>query len=316
MRLVFLGTPAFAVPSLHVLAAAPDMEVAGVVCQPDRPAGRGGELRAPAVKAAATELGLPVYQPERIRRPEALAWLEAQAPEAMVVVAYGQLLPAAVFNLPRWGAINAHASLLPLYRGAAPIQWAIARGETVTGVTTMRIEAGLDTGPMLLRREAPIGPEETALELSARLAALAAELVLATLRGLAAGSVVAQPQPAAGATLAPLLTRTDATVAWSATPREIYNHWRGFQPWPGIATTFRSRRLQILACRPAPDPPGPGRPAGAAPGTLALAGDRLLAACGEGWLQLDSVQLEGRRPAPGADFARGARLQPGDRLGA
>jgi methionyl-tRNA formyltransferase len=316
MRLVFLGTPAFAVPSLHALAAAPDMEVAGVLCQPDRPAGRGGELRAPAVKAAAAELGLPVYQPERIKRPEALAWLQAQAPEALVVVAYGQLLPAAVFNLPRWGAINAHASLLPLYRGAAPIQWAIARGETVTGVTTMRIEAGLDTGPMLLRRETPIGPEETATELSARLAALAAELLLATLRGLAAGTVVPAPQPAAGATLAPLLTRADATVHWGAAAREIYNRWRGFQPWPGIATTFRGRRLQILACRPAPAPPGPKQSVGAAPGTLACTGDRLLAACGEGWLQLDAVQLEGRRPAPGADFARGARLQPGDRLGA
>ncbi|MGH9506853.1 MAG: methionyl-tRNA formyltransferase, partial [Terriglobales bacterium] len=175
MRVVFLGTPEFAVPVLAALAAAPDMELAGVVCQPDRAAGREGALRAPAVKTAAQALGLPLSQPERIRSPAAAEWLTARQPEALAVVAYGQILPAAVFAAPRWGAINAHASLLPKYRGAAPVQWAIARGETVTGVTAMQIEAGLDTGPVLLRRETPIGPAETAPELSARLAAMAAE---------------------------------------------------------------------------------------------------------------------------------------------
>ncbi len=314
MRVILLGTPLFAVPTLRALAAAPDFDLAGVICQPDRPAGRSGQLRAPAVKLAATELRLPLIQPERIRRAEALGWLAERAPEALAVIAYGQLLPAAVFNLPCWGAINAHASLLPRLRGAAPIQWAIAQGETVTGVTTMRIDAGLDTGAILLRREVSIGAEETAPQLSARLADLAAELTLATLRGLAAGTVTPQPQPSAGMTLAPLLTRANATVDWTVPSGAIYNRWRGFQPWPGIASTFRGRRLQILACHSAP-PSAVAALSATVPGTLAAAGAELLVACGANWLRLETVQLEGRRPSSGPDFARGARLQPGERLG-
>lgn len=308
MRVVLLGTPAFAVPTLQALAAAPDMDLAGVICQPDRAAGRGGALHTPAVKQAAQELGFTAFQPERIRNPEAIAWLAERRPEALAVVAYGQLLPAAVFDAPRWGAINAHASLLPKYRGAAPIQWAIARGETRTGVTAMRIEAGLDTGPMLLRRETAIAPGETALELAPRLAAIAAEVMVETLRGLAAGAVIPEPQNDAEASLAPLLSRADGEVRWAAPAVEIYNRWRGFQPWPGLASTFRGKRLQILACGAVAGP-------AAAPGQLALQGGELRCACGSGWLRLERVRLEGRAPVSGAEFARGARLGPGERLG-
>lgn len=308
MRVVFLGTPGFAVPTLQALAAAPDMELGGVICQPDRAAGRGGEPRAPAVKLAAQELGLIAFQPERIQSPEAIAWLTGRQPDALAVVAYGQLLPAAVFQSPRWGAINAHASLLPKYRGAAPIQWALARGETRTGVTAMRIEAGLDTGPLLMRRETAIAPDETAVALAPRLAAIAAEIMLATLRGLAAGTILPEPQNDAEASLAPLLSRADAEAPWAAAATEIYNRWRGFQPWPGLASTFRGRRLQILACAAVSGP-------AATPGQLAQRSGELHCACGRGWLRLDRVRREGRGPVSGAEFARGARLGPQERLG-
>lgn len=309
MRVVYLGTPEFAVPSLEALAAAPDIELLGVICQPDRQAGRGLERREPAVKTAAARLGLPLLQPERIKADEAQAWLEQRRPEALAVVAYGQILPRRVFELPRWGAINAHASLLPRYRGAAPIQWALARGETVTGVTTMRIEAGLDSGPILLQRALAIAPDETAPELSRRLAPLAAELLLETLRGLARDLVVPRPQDAAQATLAPLLAKEDGLADWSQPARELYNRWRGFQPWPGLHTAFRGQPLQLIRVRPAAG-------AAAAPGTLALDGEQLAAACGSGALVLDEVRLAGRAAVAGAAFARGARLRPDERLGA
>lgn len=311
MRVVYLGTPEFAVPSLEALAAAPDIELLGVICQPDRQAGRGLERREPAVKTAAARLGLPLLQPERIKADEAQAWLEQRRPEALAVVAYGQILPRRVFELPRWGAINAHASLLPRYRGAAPIQWVLARGETVTGVTTMRIEAGLDSGPILLQRALAIAPDETAPELSRRLAPLAAELLLETLRGLARDLVVPRPQDAAQATLAPLLAKEDGLADWSQPARELYNRWRGFQPWPGLHTAFRGQPLQLIRVRPAAD-----QAAAAAPGTLALDGEQLAAACGSGALVLDEVRLAGRAAVAGAAFARGARLRPDERLGA
>ncbi|HZT73064.1 MAG TPA: methionyl-tRNA formyltransferase [Terriglobales bacterium] len=309
MRVVYLGTPEFAVPPLEALAAAPDIELLGVICQPDRQAGRGLERREPAVKTAAARLGLPLLQPERIKADEAQAWLEQRRPEALAVVAYGQILPRRVFELPRWGAINAHASLLPRYRGAAPIQWALVRGETVTGVTTMRIEAGLDSGPILMQRELAVAPDETAPELSRRLAPLAAELLLETLRALAREAVVPRPQDAAQATLAPLLTKDDGLADWSQPARELYNRWRGFQPWPGLHTSFRGQPLQLIRVRPA------ASDAAAAPGTLALDGAQLAAACGSGALVLDEVRLAGRAAVAGAAFARGARLRPGERLG-
>jgi methionyl-tRNA formyltransferase len=299
VRIVFMGTPAFAVPTLRQLAAAPGMEVTAVVCQPDRPAGRGGQLRPPAVKLAAQELGLPVFQPLRMRGEEPLAWLRAQRPGVLAVVAFGQLLPPAVFNLPRWGAVNAHASLLPAYRGAAPIQWALANGETTTGVTTMQIDAGLDTGAMLEQRAVPIGPDETAPELSARLAELAADLMVATLRSLEKGTLVACPQPE-GATLAPLLTRADGRADWSAPASVLYNRWRGFQPWPGLHTTFRDKQLTIVRCRP--------RAGQAAPGLLVECDGTPAVGCGQGLLALEEVRLEGKQAVSGAAFANGARL--------
>jgi methionyl-tRNA formyltransferase len=308
VRIVFLGTPEFAVPSLERLSREAGIELTGVVCQPDRPAGRGGALRAPAVKLAAAALGLPVFQPQRIGSPEGVAWLRKQAPDALAVVAFGQLLAPAVFALPRYGAINAHASLLPQYRGAAPIQWAIARGEATTGVTTMRIDAGLDTGDMLMERTLAIPPEATARDLAPALAALAAELMVETFHALEAGAITPRPQPPSGS-LAPRLRREDGRVHWQAPARDLYNRWRGFQPWPGLHTFWRGRQMAILACHPVPPL------AAAQPGQVVFTGSELMVQCGDGALRLDHLRLEGRNPVSGPDFARGAHLEPGERLG-
>lgn len=306
---IFLGTPEFAVPALKSLAETPGLRLRGVVCQPDRPAGRGGTMQAPAVKTAALRLGLEVFQPEKIREPAGIEWLRARAPDALAVVAYGQLLPARVFELPRLGAINAHASLLPRYRGAAPIQWAIARGERETGVTTMRINAGMDTGEMLLQKSIAIGADETALELSRRLAEAAAELLPATLMELDAGTISSQAQEETQATLAPRLKKEDGRVDWNFAAEEIYNRWRGFQPWPGIFSLVAGERLTIQRCRIAT-----GEAHLAPPGTLLERAGEMTIACGAGALELLEVQLEGRKKISGAAFLRGARLEPGSRL--
>ncbi len=303
---IFLGTPEFAVPALERLAQSEGIRLRGVVCQPDRPVGRGAILQAPAVKLAAQRWGLEVFQPEKIRDEAGVQWLAERRPEALAVVAYGQLLPRRVFELPPLGAINAHASLLPRYRGAAPIQWALARGERETGVTTMRINAGMDTGDLLLRQSIAIGEDETAPELSRRLAALAAELLPATLLGLAAGTIAAVPQANAQATLAPLLKKEDGEVDWKLPARELYNRWRGFQPWPGIYTFAQGARLAIARCRISP--------ASGAPGTL-LPAETMSVACGQGALELLEVQPEARKRMSGGEFLRGAHLAPGARLG-
>lgn len=307
VRIVFMGTPDFAVPTLQSLvreAPARGWRVAGVVCQPDRPVGREGRVQATPVRRAAMELGIESLQPERMRDPAALAWLHERRPDVLVVVAFGQLLPPAVFNLPRFGAINAHASLLPAYRGAAPIQWAIAQGERETGVTTMRIDAGLDTGPMLLRRSLGIGPETTAPELSARLAQMSAELIVQTLAQLERGTLHPSPQPEAGS-LAPRLRRADGAVNWSLSAAQIYNRWRGFQPWPGLHTYFRGQQLSLLRCHAEP-----GGPAGD-PGTLVEIAGTPVAICGQGVLWLEEVRAQGRQAMNAADFARGARIRWG-----
>lgn len=292
MRLVFLGTPEFAVPTLERAAAA-GHQVLSVVTQPDRPKGRGQALAASPVKQAALRLGLPVYQPERIRRPEALEYLTALKPDAMVVVGYGQIIPQAVIDLAPLGIVNVHASLLPKYRGAAPIQWAIANGETRTGVTTMRIDAGLDTGGMLLKREVEIGPEETAPELAARLAPLGADLLVETLAGLASGAIAPEAQDGAQATYAPILKKEDGLIGFFRSAGEIHNRVRGFQPWPGAYTPFRGQTLHVWKSRPAP----------------AVGARGLWARCGHGTvLELVEVQLEGRKRVRGADFANGQRL--------
>ena len=307
-RVVFLGTPAFAVPTLEKIAAA-GYEVPLVVTQPDRPKGRGGALAAPPVKETALRLGLPVFQPERVRRPDAQARLAELRPDAMVVVGYGQIVPQSVIDIPPYGIINVHASLLPKYRGAAPVQWAVVNGETRTGVTTMQIDAGLDTGAMLLKAETEIGPQETAEELGARLAPMGADLLIETLRGLAAGTIVPQPQDSAQATLAPILKKEDGRIDWTRSAPEIHNRVRGLVPWPGAFTNFRGQTLHIWKSRPAAAGEG-------APGAV-LPGRKLVVACGGATaLELLEVQLEGRKKISGADFANGRRLAENETLGA
>ena len=309
MRLVFLGSPAFAVPTLEKLVES-GARVLEVVTQPDRPRGRGQQAGAPPVKEAALRLGLPVYQPERVRRPEAVERLRGLAPDAMVVVGYGQIIPQSAIDIPRFGIINVHASLLPKYRGAAPMQWAIANGETRTGVATMRIDAGLDTGDVLLTAETAIGPAETAIELGARLALLGADLLIRTLEGLEAGSLAGRKQDPAEATYAPLLKKEDGRISWDLPAAAIHNRVRGFQPWPGAYTAFRGQTLRIWKSRPA----AASCLAGQAAGRLASLAP-LVVGCGAGALELIEVQLEGRRRMSAADFANGHRLTENDVLG-
>ena len=295
MKLIFMGTPAFAVPSLERTVEA-GHDVAAVFTQPDRPKGRGHKDAMPPVKEAALRLGLAVHQPERVRSPEVIELLRGMAPEAMVVVGYGQIIPKAILDIPPQGIINVHASLLPKYRGAAPIQWAIARGETRTGVTTMRINEGLDTGDMLLKWETDIGLEENAVELGRRLAAAGAELLVRTLAELS--TIQPQPQDDSQATYAPILKKEDGKIDWQLSAREILNRIRGFEPWPGGYGFLRGQRLQIWsAC--------PGEPA-LPPGTLREMNHRLYVGCGTGEsIELREVQLEGKKRMPAAAFLNG-----------
>jgi methionyl-tRNA formyltransferase len=300
MRLVYLGTPAFAVPTLERIVEA-GHPVLAVLTQPDRPKGRGRELAASPVKQAALSLGLPVYQPERVRRPEALEYLAALHADAMVVVGYGQIIPQSVIDLAPYGIINVHASLLPKYRGAAPIQWAIVNGETRTGVTTMRIDAGLDTGDMLLEAATEIGPDENAVELSARLAPMGADLLLETLEGIARGAIVPRKQNHAEATLAPILKKEDGLIDWSLPARAIHNRVRGLQPWPGAYTRFRGQSLHVWKSHVAAGAPQ-------VPKGFLLRRRGLWAGCGDAALELVEVQQEGRKRLPAAAFANGLRL--------
>jgi methionyl-tRNA formyltransferase len=307
MRLIFLGTPSFAVPTLE--AVAEKHEVISVVTQPDRPKGRGQALAASAVKQAAMRLGLPFYQPERIRRPEAQAHLAVLAPEIMIVVGYGQMIPQSVIDIAPRGIVNVHASLLPKYRGAAPIQWAIVNGETRTGVTTMQINAGLDTGDILLDRETEIGPEETALELGERLAVMGAELLIETLDGLAGGAITPRRQDDGLVSHAPILKKEDGAISWNMMASAIHNRIRGLLPWPGAHTRFRGQLLHIWRARMESD-----RTALAAGRVLAGPGFRV--GCGDGGvLELLEVQLEGRKRMSGEAFANGQRLGENEILG-
>jgi methionyl-tRNA formyltransferase len=308
MRIVFCGTPEFAVPALRTLLAAPDITVAAVVTQPDRPAGRGQQLTAPPVKQVALEAGVHVYQPETINSQSAQDFFRRLAPDAVVIIAYGKIIPASLLAIPPLGWINLHASLLPKYRGAAPIQWAIVRGETRTGLTTMKIDTGLDTGPILLQKEVAIGPDETAAELAARMAQEGAPLVLETLRKLAAGEIVPVEQDHEQATFAPLLKKEHGRIPWSQPAQQVYNHMRGMQPWPGAFTRFRGQLCHLWG-RPAQLE----RPVVALPGTLLPQGERLWVACGDATaLELDTVHLEGRARVSAAEFLRGVRLRPGE----
>jgi methionyl-tRNA formyltransferase len=308
MTLVFLGTPSFAVPTLERIVQA-GHRVLAVFTQPDRPKGRGGELAASPVKASALRFSLPVYQPERIRRPEAVELLKQMQPDAMVVVGYGQIIPQSIIDIPRHGIINVHASLLPKYRGAAPIQWAIANGESSTGVTTMRIDAGLDTGDMLMKWETSIGPEENSVELGRRMAQSGADLLIQTLAGIDAGAICPEPQDNAQASLAPILKKEDGEVNWNWPARKIFNRARGFFPWPGEYSYFRGQLFHIWKVRVAEET-GQG-----APGHLIPLKKRLLVSCGESSaLELIEVQIEGRKRMPAEAFLNGHRLDENEAL--
>ena len=309
LRIVFCGTPAFAVPSLQRLIAEPDFDVLGVVTQPDRPRGRGREIHSPAVKTAALAAGIPAYQPEKIKSVYAQEYFQRLAPDAVVIIAYGQIISQQLIDVPRLGWINLHASLLPKYRGAAPINWAIVNGEKITGLTTMRIDAGLDTGPVLLKYETEIGADETAPELTARLADAGTPLVVETLRKLDRGEITPAPQDHAAASSAPPLKKEDGRIDWSQAAPQIYARIRGLQPWPGAFTTFRAKNAHIWG-RPAPPDETPK------PGTIVVRASGVFVVCGgDSALEIESVQLEGRKRVSAREFANGARLTPGERFG-
>ncbi|MES1258342.1 MAG: methionyl-tRNA formyltransferase [Acidobacteriota bacterium] len=309
MNVVFLGTPEFAVPTLEKIIAA-GHHVQEVITQPDRPKGRRQELHPSPVKVAALRHGLPVYQPERIRRSESVEHLRALAPAVMVIVGYGQIIPQNIIDIAPLGIINVHASLLPDLRGAAPIQWAIARGFERTGVTTMRIDAGLDTGDILDKWETPIGPEETAPELSARLAEAGATILLQTLSNLEHGEAKPVPQDSARATFAPILKKEDGRIDWRSPARQIHNLIRGFQPWPGAHAVFRGQSLHLWRSRLV----GFSQKFNLAPGAI-VQEQGVFAAGGDGAvLELVEVQLEGRKRMPAEVFANGHRLTQHDVL--
>jgi methionyl-tRNA formyltransferase len=316
MKLVFCGTPSFAVPTLEALLAA-GHEIALVVSQPDRPVGRSQQLAAPAVKQSALAAGLPVTQPAKIRNnPEFRAHLEAIAPDAIVVVAYGRIIPPWMLALPRLGCINLHGSLLPKYRGAAPIQWAVANGDAFTGNTTMLLEEGLDTGPILLQQTVEIAPDQTAIDLFEILAKAGAPLVVETLAGLAAGTLHPQPQNHSGATFAPLLDREDGRMDFARrTAIELKNRWRGFQPWPGAFTTLDGKKLIVHRMDVAIAPPS-AESSLHEPGQLCIDSHRLFVRCAANTcLELLELQLEGKKRLPAAEFLRGNPLAPGACLG-
>jgi methionyl-tRNA formyltransferase len=313
MRVVFLGTPEFAIPSLKSLVRS-GHDVVGVFTQPDRPKGRGNRLSELPVKIAALELGLAVHQPERIRRPDIVNQLRSLNAELMVVVGYGQIIPQTIIDLPRYGILNVHASLLPKYRGAAPIQWAIANGETETGVTIMQIDAGLDTGDMLLKAAVSIGPDETAPELGARIAPLGAQLLSQTIDQLQTGRISREKQNDAEATYAPMLKKEDGRIDWHRPATQIYNRLRGFTPWPGAYTSFRGQALHIVEAKPVQKPASLSRTG--EPGLLRMEKRRLFAECGENSeLELLELQPAGKRRMRADAFLNGHNVSANEKLG-
>jgi len=311
-KVVFCGTPRFAVPTLEALIAA-GHEIPLVVTQPDRPVGRSQQLVTPPVKQTALAAGLAVTQPEKIRNnAEFRAQLEAIAPDAIVVVAYGRIIPPWMLALPRLGCINLHASLLPKYRGAAPIQWAVAMGETFTGNTTMLLEEGLDTGPILLQQAFAIGPGMTSADLFEELATGGAPMMVDTLAGLADGTIEPRPQDHSRASLAPLLDREDGRMDFAArTATELKNRWRGFQPWPGAYAVLDRKKL-IVHRMDVADASLSAALAGAVPGQIVVENQRLFAACaGNTWLEFVEVQLEGKKRLAVVEFLRGMQFAAG-----
>ena len=303
MRVIFMGTPDFAVPVLDALVEA-GHEIMAVVAQPDKPRGRGKKLQSPATILRARELGLVTKQPRAVRSGPFVEWMTSAGADVAVVVAYGRILIPALLKAPRLGCINVHASLLPKYRGAAPIQWAVVHGEGETGVCTMQMDAGLDTGDVLLEERTPIGPDETAGDLFSRLAPMGAALAVQTLQSLE--SIDARPQDHAAHTLAPLISKSDARVDWSASAQTIHNLVRGFHPWPVAHTTLASEVLKLHRTRVVE---GAGRP-----GDVIEAGARVVVACGSGALELVEVQLPGKRAQGGRDLVNGGRIAVGQTL--
>jgi len=311
MKLIFCGTPQFARPSLERLIQE-RYEIVLVMTNPDEPSGRRYQLKASPVKETALGDGLVVFQPQKLKSPFTGAFLSHYKPDAIVVVAYGHIIPQWLIDLPRFGCINVHASLLPKYRGAAPIPWAIVRGERVTGVTTMKIDAGLDTGDMLLKRETEIRADDTAESLGDRLSIMGADLLVETLRGLERREITPRRQENADATLAPMLKKEDGRVDWSLPAEQIERRVRGFRPWPGAYTSFRGQGFHLRRAAVAP-----GDTRAMVPGTLIAQDHRLLVACGgETWLELQEVQLEGRRHLSAREFMNGIRLGANEKLGA
>ena len=307
--LAFGGTAAFAVPTLRRLAAA-GHTICGVLTQPDRPVGRGQEIQISPVKRAALDLGLSIHQPETLKDAAARELFLQLQPDAFIVVAYGKILPEWLIDFPRFGAINLHGSLLPKYRGAAPIQWAMANGESETGVCTMKIDRGLDTGPIYLCEMTPIDPEESMQHLTERLAEMGSELMLRTLEGVFAGTLAAKPQDDSKASSAPALKKHDGFIDWSRSAPEIHNRVRGFQPWPGAVSAFRDTVCKVLKSS-VHSIDGVTQE----PGTITLAGQALVVACGKSTsLELQSVQVPNRKPCSGRDLVNGMRIVAGERF--
>lgn len=307
MRAIFFGTPKLAVPSLDALTEIAD--VVRVICQPDQPAGRGMKLRAPPVKERALELGLEVVQPEKVRPPEFAQSLAALNADVALVVAYGRILPKAVLDAPRRGCVNVHASLLPRWRGAGPIQWAIASGDRETGVCLMQMDEGMDTGPVIARERTPIHPEETAAALGDRLATMAADLVRSKLRAFVAGEIGSTPQPAEGVTLAPLLKKEDGEIDWRARAQAIHDRVRGFHPWPGAYAQLEAKRLKIHSTRVRAEDG-----TYAEPGTIVETSPSLAVACGRGTIELLRVTPEGKREMSASELVNGYHLATGMRF--
>lgn len=309
-KVIFMGTPDFAVPSLAALAESSLFDVVGVVTQPPRPAGRGQKLHESPVKQIAIALGLPIFQPKALRTPEAIARLKTWSPDVIVVAAFGQILREGVLTLPPFGCINVHASLLPRWRGAAPIQYAIWSGDEKTGITIMKMDAGLDTGPMLSRREIPIAPDETCATLHDKLSRLGAEALVETLTPYVRGNLTPQPQPEEGVVIAPSLSKEEGQIDWTKPAIAVDRQVRAFTPWPGAFTQFEGIRLKVL-CGVALE----GRMKGAAPGELCLCDGQLAVQTGEGLYRLDEVQPAGKRPMSGGAFLAGRSEALGCQLG-
>jgi methionyl-tRNA formyltransferase len=303
-----MGTPRFAVPSLAVLAESVDVTL--VLCNPDRPAGRGRSMASPPVKEEAVRRGIAVFQPEKARHPDAVARIAVEAPDLIVVVAYGHILPKSILDIPRLGCINVHASLLPKYRGAAPINWAVATGETVTGVTIMRMDVGMDTGPILHVREMAIGEDDTAETMYSKLSILGAEALREALRKLREGTLDETPQDAALATYAPMLKKEHGRIDWRRPAGEVRNLVRGMTPWPSAYALHAGKTLKILSSSVAGESGVAGEPGE----VVALGRDGIAVACGGGVLRLQLVQPEGGKAMDAWAYAQGRRLTTGERL--